>query len=432
MPFRLCISLLLLLQSAHGAVVVIRDVTVINPGEPPLPHQTVILGGDRIDRTGPAASTPAPPGARVVDGRGKYLIPGLWDMHVHLWHPANPLSAYLAHGVTGIRDMGSDLSRVNKWRTAPQPLPHIITSGPPVAGKDSGDEKLPVIVVRTPEEARAAVDRIEESGADFVKVLSDVPREAYIALAERARQLEIDFAGHLPTAISPWEAVEARQNSIEHMFGLTRAFAVDADHPIQSFSPERAREFFERSARFGTWHVPTLTLWRRMASEDVVTRVRDPRLNEVPASIRKSWPRPEEEIAAADSSDARELRAQLRLIQGMIPILRDSGAGILAGTDTGDPYTIPGVTLQEELAMLVDAGLTPAEALAAATSNPAKFLGWDDKSGAVREGFLADLVLLDADPLADIRNVAKVAGVAVQGRYLNRAALARMLAAASK
>lgn len=426
------LTAILCASACSAAVLAFRDVTVIEADRAPQPHLTVIIQGERITAVGPVRTTSIPKDARLIEGRGKFLIPGLWDMHVHLWHPQNQLPMYVAHGVTGVRDMGSDFRRVSSWRkdvlAAKAIGPHIVTSGPPVTGKPSDDDKLPSILATTPDEGRRAVDRLEDMGVDFIKILSNVPRDAYIALAERARHEEIDFAGHVPSSVTAWEVVDARQNSIEHMFGLVRIFADDPDKALETFNEAKAIDFFERSKTFATWQVPTLTLWQRMAYLDAAARMKDPRLARVPAAIRATWPKPEAELKDAAGEGVPVLRSQVELLTRLVRLMQDCGVGILAGTDTGDPYTIPGVTLQQELELLVKAGLTPAQALNTATFLPAKYLRWDESVGRIRPGFVADLVLLDADPLADIRNISKVAGVAARGRYLTRASIARIIA----
>ena len=414
---RLFFSLLAMATVCPAATWAIRDVTVIDVAAgKPIPHLTVVVRDDRIVTVGPAATTRVPAAARVVDGRAKFLIPGLWDMHVHLWYPQNQLPAYVAQGITGVRDMGSDFARVVGWRKAilegKAVGPHIVSSGPAVMGKPSDNPKLPAIVASTPEEARKAVDQLEDMGVDFVKVLSDVPKDAYIALAERVRQAEMDFTGHVPDEVSVMEAVEARQLSIEHMFGMTRAMADDPGHPLETFNEAKLLEFCEESVRFETWQTPSLTLWKRMIGINTT----DPRYRLVPQSIRGTWEKPE----ALNDNNAKLLGAQLALVRRMVLIMQRAKVGILAGTDTGDDYTIPGATLHDELEELVACGLTPAEALRSATLAPARFLRWDESLGQIREGLVADLVLLDADPLTAIGNVRRIAGVAVRGRWIGR------------
>jgi phytoene dehydrogenase-like protein len=246
-------------------------------------------------------------------------------------------------------------------------------------------------------------------------------------LAERARHWNTDFAGHIPATVTAEEAIEARQNSIEHMFGLFKACATDPAHAIESFSDAQARDLFQRSALMGTRQVPTLSLWQRMGYVEFAKRSQDRRLREVPSAIRATWPALDVEMKHAEQANVPQFRAQLTLANHMVKLMQESGVEILAGTDTGDPWTIPGATLHEELELLVKAGLTPAEALRTATVLPVKYLGWDHTVGLIKRDYVADVVLLDADPLADIRNIEKIAGVAVRGRYLNRAEISKIL-----
>jgi len=371
--FRIALSAAVLAVAGTGATFAIRDVTVIDgTGAPALAHQTIIVRGERILEIGSASRVALPPDAVVTDAAGKYAIPGLWDMHVHLWDEKNVLPEYVQHGITGVRDMGSDYERTKRWRAAIESGsavgPHVVTCGTPLDGQPSTEPKLPVLVVITPEDARSDFDRLDFMGVDFIKVLSDLPREAYFALAERARQWHKPFAGHLPKDVTAEEAVEARQASIEHLFGF----------PVSD--EKRSRAVLAQCALLGTRIVPSLTLWRRMAAEDK---------------------------SAADA---------LPKIDAVVRQAREAGAAILAGTDTGDPGTFPGVTLHDELELLVGAGLTPMEALRSATYEPALFLGRDKVLGTLKPGMVADVVLLDANPLEDIRNTRRVAGVWARGR----------------
>ncbi|MBS1874217.1 MAG: amidohydrolase family protein [Acidobacteria bacterium] len=439
----LFLGLGLALIPVNAAVVtVIRDVNVIDgTGAGPVPHSTIVIKDERIVTLGPVAKVATPPGARVIEGAGRYVIPGLWDMHVHLWHSQNQLPVYVANGVTGVRDMGSDFVRTNAWREAVEAGkaigPHVVTSGPAVAGKKPDDDKLPVIVAVDAEAARRAFDQLDDMGVDFVKVLTDLPRQSYFALAERARKWRGTVAGHIPAAVTAREAINARQASVEHLFGLfvacssmeerVRAGQADAAMAVKTFDEEKARELFKQSALFETRQTPTLTLWERMSRTEAAARVHDPRLRYVPQAIRATWPKAEEELKPLPDDEAAAMRAQVDVAYRMVRLMKETGVEIMAGTDTGDPYTVPGVTLQRELELLVKAGLTPAQALETATVIPARFLGWEESMGTLKAGMVADLVVLDANPLADIRNVSKVSGVAVRGRYLQRSQIRAIL-----
>jgi imidazolonepropionase-like amidohydrolase len=389
-----------------AASIAVQDVTVIDIASgTPRPHMTVVVDEGKISRVGPAASIQIPASARIVAGKGKFLIPGLWDMHVHLFYKQY-LPLFIAFGVTGVQDMGSDFSKVKLWRDEIEKGsaigPRILTSGPPVNGSPSDDPKLPVLVAHTADQGRQAFDQLYKMDVDFIKVLSLLPRDAYFALAEMARHWDLRLVGHIPANVTAQEAVEARQKSLEHMFGISKSVSTD----------EQAVKFFERCALTGTRISPTLVLWLRMSHMDDTRLMGDPQLAVIPASIREEWP--------DVSNDPDSLKAQVWQIYRLVALAKRAKTEILAGTDTGDPYVIPGAALANELEQLVNAGLTPRDALEAATTAPARFFEVEKETGSIEKGKLADLVLLDANPLEDIRNVRKIEGVFTHGKFLAR------------
>jgi imidazolonepropionase-like amidohydrolase len=443
---------------AHGADFLIRNVTVVDVktgGE--LSKSSVWIHNGQIAAVGERTGAPAV--AAVVNGAGKYLIPGLWDMHVHLWYREHQFPLFLANGVTGVRDMGSDLNWVNHWRDeikAGKLLgPRIHTCGPPVDGQPSGDAKLPVLVVHTPNDARATFDRLDNMDVDFVKVLSNVPRDAYFALIERARKWYIPVAGHVPESVSLMEAIDARQKSVEHMTGVLLACSKHEDNLrkrvllaleakdvrsyekidteiLRSFDAKKADELFERMARFETREVPTLIMLRREMFPDTKDALASPHLKYISASIRKTWSNSGETEDPMPESTRALLAAEYTKLSELLLQMKRAGVKIMAGTDTGDPYTFPGYDLHRELELLVSAGLTPLDALRSATIEPAEYLGAEESIGTIQKGMAADLVLLDADPLADIRNTQKIDGVFVDGKYLSKARLVAMLGSGAR
>src|SRR5580700_2924097 len=267
-----------------AASTAIQDVTLIDVAAGVArPHMTVVIDGGKISRVGIASSIPLPASTRIVPGKDKFLMPGLWDMHVHLYYKQY-LPLFVAFGITGVQDMGSDFSKVSGWRDEIEKGiaagPHIITSGPPVDGGASDDPKLPLLVARTADQARQAFDQLYKMDVDFIKILSRLPRDAYFALAEMARHWDLRLEGHIPTNVTAQEAVEARQKSLEHMFGITKSVATD----------EAAVKFFERCTLTGTRVSPTLVLWLRMSHIDDTGLMANPQLEAVPVSIRSTWP----------------------------------------------------------------------------------------------------------------------------------------------
>jgi hypothetical protein len=430
----------------------IDDVTVIDVTTGSARKADVVIRKGTISATAPRVVRPR--GVPAVNGKGKFLIPGLWDMHVHLWDPAPMFELYLANGVTGIRDMGSPLERTLLWqeqiRTGKRPGPVVVTSGPVIDGPGQDAGKLPVVRAITPVQARAAVDRLDNGGADFIKVASNLSEDAYRALAERVRLRRATFAGHVPEAVSAWRAVDARQRSIEHLFGIAmacspiepllrqaRAEALAKkdyaelrrirDRIFSTFSESICRELFGRMNRYGTWQTPTLTLRKRLALLGIRELVESPQVTLVPANVRSTWEDPMPDLERTSPEESLNYRQDYEFQQRLVALMNRSNVGILAGTDTGDPFVLPGFALHDELELLVEAGLTPAEALRTATVNPARFFNQENQRGEVKRGHAADLVLLDANPLADIRNTRRIFAVVRDGRLLDRKALDRML-----
>ena len=456
MPLRLLLALAvftLSVRATNNNVILIRHVNVVDTaGGRILPDRFVLINGKQIERT-EAEPMRTPQGAVVIEAAGKYLMPGLWDMHVHLWYKENLFPLYLAAGVTGVRDMGSDPARTKSWQSEVDQGrllgPHVITPGRPFDGVPSDDPKLPVLVPRSPEEARDMYDRVDRGGVDFIKVLTRLHADCYYALIERARKWGLPVVGHVPDEVSVWDAIEARQKSMEHLMGVALACSRDEGRlrgllleserennrdkrreyskgVLDTYDPARAEKLFQRMALFQSWQTPTLVMWSRTYDLDATGRLANPELKNIPHDVRADWPALTTE-APAPAIAALIQRVWDRYLQ-IVARMHANGVPLLAGTDSGDPWSYPGAELHQELELLVEAGLTPAEALRTATLNPAKFLDAADSFGNVQPGLLADLVLLDADPLADIRNTRRVQAVFLGGVYLPKKNLDSLVA----
>lgn len=420
-------------------LIAITHVTVIDAtGSPAMPDMTVVITDDRITNLGKTGKVRVPKGAEVVDGSGKFLIPGLWDMHVHLSITTeSTLPAFIANGVTGVRDMGGDLSQIDGWRKSIAAGlligPRIVRAGPLVDGpKKTAMYRL---TVNNPTEARQAVVSLKDQGVDFIKVHNRVPRDAYFALAEECRKQGITFVGHIPRGISAEEASEAGQKSIEHTETLIEAAAYQPgatakspEQALDTYTPERRRALFALFVKNGTWYCPTLIEYNNFAFETDPSVLDDPRQKYLaPATkeyIEKFFPIPPRNTPVEQYAPRRALYQRLLELVGE---MQRAGVGLLAGTDPPARGVFPGFSLHDELALLVRAGLTPMEALQTATRNPAKFLGRLDSLGTIEKGKIADLVLLEANPLEDIHNTRRVAAVVLGGKLISKSELQMML-----
>ncbi|ALG12136.1 hypothetical protein AOZ06_39450 [Kibdelosporangium phytohabitans] len=424
-----------------------------------LPDVTVLVRGGEIAAVGPAVRVPQ--GTQVVDLRGKYVIPGLADLHVH----SNGFEAiepplYIANGVTTVREM-SGTPTVHDWRRRIEAGsllgPRWAIGSQIVDGKPSiwNPEFLAVVQVADAAEARAAVRQQVAQGADFIKVYSRLSRAALVEIAAETRRQGVPFAGHVPDSMSITQTADLGIGTIEHLYGMfyatswretrlreqlariklelgdyngwfnrTRTVEYAA---LRSYSPVKARELFERLARRRTRIVPTLTMHNGLAHARELSQRDDPRRKYLPAAALAALDFALNELylkgrdPSLDAGWAELFQAQQRVVGD----LHRAGVPLMTGTDIGTPGAVPGFSLHDELVLLVGAGLSPMDALRAATAEPAGYLG--TRTGRVTEGYAADLVVLDANPLHDIRNTQRIIGVVARGRYLDHATREQLL-----
>ncbi|HXN76616.1 MAG TPA: amidohydrolase family protein [Gemmatimonadaceae bacterium] len=438
-------------------VIAIAHVSVIDVASGAIrPENTVLITGNRITYAGPAASAKIPANATVIDGRGRFLIPGLWDMHVHGFvHTfsdfAGPLM--IANGVTGARDMGYYIDTTLRWKAdiaaGRETGPRLVV-GARVDGSVSKARYVATVV--TEEDGVRAVDTLSKRRngsprADFIKTYSWVPRAAYYGIAREAKKLGVPFAGHVPYSVSVIEASEAGQRSLEHEDDLMRA-CTSKDSVLRaragdtttfsagtlalmraqavliraSYNPPICESVIATLARNHTWVTPTLVVYQPYVHAFDSASTHPEWTKYVPGIVLAGW---RYRASVASPTDSIVIRSFFSFDRTRD--LRNAGVKLLAGTDVPQAFVFPGFSLHEELELLVRSGLTPLEALRSATYNPAEFLGALDSLGTVSQGKVADLVLLDADPLTDIRNTRRISVVIANGRVFDSAALAQLL-----
>jgi hypothetical protein len=381
---------------------------------------TVLTQGNRIAAMGPRIALP--PGASRVSGKGKFLIPGLWDMHSHHQGTgAESLDLFVAKGVVGTRDMGGDADFIlplrDRVRAGAVFGPEIVASGPMV---DNAPPDFPYrLHVTNAEEARLAVRELKRLGVDFIKVHDHTPREVFFAAAAEASQVGLTVSGHVPVAVKVEEAADAGIRSIEH---LANYEVLGECSGGETYSLSTCLRLFDKLAAKGVWQTPTLAFFQTLPD---VFEGQPLRHAEYANDSLLELTRQNIEVSHVPQASLDKLRyaARVALQQG-IHDLYSRGNRFLAGCDG----LVPGFCLHDELEWFTKAGFSPLEALQTATINPAHFLGRDKLQGTVEVGKRADLVLLDADPLADIRNVQRIDAVILRGKLVNRSTIDRIIA----
>ena len=401
---------------------VISNVIVIDAtGAPPRSGMDVVIEGSRIAAIVPAGS--APRGASVLDGSGKYLIPGLWDMHTHLsFYGPEALSMTVRNGVLAVRDLGGSLEQLDGWRAeidrGTRVGPRIFRAGPYLDGPKTFDDsakgrlrKETTITITTPEEGRAAVASLKQRGVDTIKTHNTLSRESLVAIAAECRRLNLPLATHPPSRNMTIEEVsDAGVTTLEHIEMLTESISfanlqpngkpMDPVAALDSITDERAMELFRRFARNGTVYDPTLVGYRTFMQEAVDLAPKDPRYVNAAKGRTKMFNRFVEYVG----------------------LMKRAGVVVVTGTDFGTrpetvPYPVPtpGIDLHDEMKLFVQGGFTPMEALQSATLLPARILRVADRLGTIEVGKEADLLLLDADPLQDIANTRRIHNVIARG-----------------
>lgn len=452
-------------SAATRTPLVFTHVTVIDVGASDARRalkldQTVVISGEHVAAVGKTGTVRIPAGAQVIDATGKFMMPGLWDMHVHMneWNTSAALNLFLAIGVTGVRDMGADFQPILRLRqqiaSGSRLGPRMVVAGPSIYGVvTSGDARRYI----TPDEARAEVRRRKQAGVDFIKVYSYLSVDAFFAVMDEAKKQGLVVAGHVPFAVKPSDAAKAGLRSIEHLEGATLG-STDLEHALQeeirlrildrsrgiraaqiatdqteryraSFNARKLQELAAVYRQYGTWQCPTMVVPEVAARQPDLLRAGplDPRyFRYVSRRVQEAETRELSTMLSPEQAEKLKLHAAYKRV--LAAALHRAGVKFLACTDAPVFGQIPGFSLHDELAIYVDIGFSPLQALQTATINPARFLGREKELGTVAPRKLADLVLLDANPLDDIANTRRINAVVVNGMYLPKERLQAMLA----
>lgn len=452
------------LSSDKKEQLVLQNITVVNVKTGSLlENRTVVVQGNRILEINRSGNVNLSGDEQIIDGTGKYVIPGLWNMHVHTFYKGAPelyFPLQVANGVTSIRDMNGPMppEKINQLKDSISsgellgPYP-VYAPGPLIDGPRPAEARgESVISVSTESEAREAVRNLNKKGADFIKIYNRITPDLLAAIAAASRNNGIDFVGHIPHLVRALDASEVGIKSIEHLSGVLEGCAdneeelialteeiindpASARHKMEqfiemrkkvvsSFNPYKAEKLFQTFSKNETWQTPTLVsnyVLSLSLNDSILTN--HPYLKFYSDETLKNW---------KQNSSGRQLQHQIMSerfpkLLAVLHQMHNEGIKFLAGTDLGAPFIFPGYSLHKELEFFVEAGFSPLEALQTATLNPAQFFQIEDSLGTVDEGKIANLVILDENPLKDIRNTRTIHSVILNGNYLNRTKLDSLL-----
>ena len=426
-----------------GNVIAIRNVTVIpGNGDPPVNDATVVVRGEYIAAIGPSAEMVIPTGARVTDGRGKFLVPGFIEMHAHLSKArASALGLFIVNGVTTLRDTGGDHEELLRWRreirSGKRVGPRMFIAGPYLEAtrnvermrRDPPEKRIEPfektrIPVGSPAEARRIVAELASQEVDFLKIRTVQDQATYLALNEAANAQGIPLVGHV-TGISPEVVLQAGHDGIEHAFypSLENKSREERLAVWRKFAERRVAIVPTLVALFEGTFPPTERL--RAIAEDDEGKI-EPRRAYLSKYLVLDW---REQVEESNDQRRQTLRKIWdEVVRRDLREMHEAGMDVLVGSDVAVLNTYPGFSIHDEMALFVsELGMTPAEVLERATSRSARFLRTADSVGTIERGKVADLVMLDANPLQDIRNTKRIAAVIVRGTLYDAQGLRKLL-----
>ncbi len=446
----------------EGAIC-IQNITTVDPTDGPREGQTVIIKDGKILRISPTAELRLSEKNQIIDGTGKYLIPGLWDAHVHFAYmdylAPRMFDLFLLYGITSVRDTGGEIMFVKKWKDAalanPTDAPRVMIAGPLLDGMpnvyDGSDPGHPPLSIGSGsvEALEKLIHRLDSLGVDFLKAYEMLTPEQFYKLMETAKRLGYKVTGHVPLSMDVIGASNAGLNSMEHMRNLEISCASNAEElliqrhamlkkgknlpggqlrssihsaqrevAVKNYDDNKANEILQVLLKNQTWQIPTLTLNTGHTRMPYGRPEWQESFTYLPDTVEAKW---KQITSAADPSEVTGFRKQysdwMLMMAGKV---HKAGIPMMAGTDTPIGFLTPGLSLHEELLVMTEAGMSPAEALMTATINPAKYFNLDNELGSIKESYWADLLILDANPLEDIRNTQKIFAVVKQGKFYGK------------
>ena len=441
----------------------IENVSVIHPENGLIENQTVIVSGEKILKVISSKELMLSPENNIIDGKGKYLMPGLWDAHIHFAYmedfAPSMFDLFLGYGITSVRDTGGKMDFVKMWKDKaladPMNAPRVMMAGPLLDGMPnvydgSAPNRPPLSVGLGSTEATInMVNMLDSLGVDLLKAYEMLTPEQFVLIAKMAKEKGLKVTGHVPLSMDVISASNAGLNSMEHMRNLELSCASNSDELLQerlrlleaekdsaggilrskihalqremavkNYDENKANEVLAVLAKNQTWQIPTLALSTFLTNRHFENADWKESITYIPEAIEQDW---KKSVATLEKTPVTPFREQYsKWSLNMVKKIHESKIGIMAGTDCPIALLTPGQSLHEELAMLVQSGLTPLEAIKTATMNPAEYFNLQNELGLVQEGMLADLILLDANPIENIANTKSINAVVKNGKYFDK------------
>ena len=380
-----------------------------------VPNQTVIITGDRITAVGPAKTTRAPEGAVQVEGQGKYLMPGLAEMHGHIPPPTQPrelidnvLFLYVAAGVTTVRGMQGAPGQLDLREAAKRGeivAPNLYLAGPQFGGG----------AVKSAEDAVARVRQQKAEGWDLLKVQEGLSTPAYDAMAKTAKEVGIRFGGHVPNDVGLLHAIEMGQETFDHIDG----YIEQLDGRAKPVDEKALDDLVQRTRKAGAWIVPTLVVWETLQGPVTLeSRTAFSELRYLPAAQVQQWTKGLESRLKNPEYNADQAKLHIDNRMRILKALHAGGVRLLLGSDAPQQFNVPGFSIHREMRRMADAGISPYEVVKSGTANVGEHFKAQDQFGTIAVGKRADLILVDANPLQDVANMEQRSGVMIRGRWL--------------